>query len=113
MGPDPTILSGLDRALAPLGRDQCAKAEVLTRRQKLRRWLREHRPRLHMMPGYVTLYPITQRAMHRVGLHKTVRIGPMWPCGTVIEKCNWCGISRTVTSHEIERFVARLSKPTQ
>lgn len=84
------------------------QAEPLTWQRRLRRWMREHRPRLHMMPGFVTLYPIVQRAMHRVGLHKTVRIGPMMEDGAVIEKCNWCGISRIVTNYEMQRMANSL-----
>jgi hypothetical protein len=87
------------------------QAEPMTLRRRLRLWMRDHRPRLHMMPGFVTLYPIVQRAMHRVGLHKTIRIGPMIEDGTVIEKCNWCGISRVVTSHKMQRMAASL-RPT-
>ena len=83
--------------------DGQAKAQHLTRWDHARRWLRAHRPRLRMLPFYGFMYQRTQRAMHRVGLHKTRRYGPMIEDGAVIEKCEWCGISRVVTNWEMER----------
>ncbi len=35
------------------------------------------------------------KLLHRFSLHHTERIGPVED-GSILEKCNWCGISRWV-----------------
>lgn len=40
-------------------------------------------------------YRRRQRLMHRFHLHHTRVIGPLQPDGGYVEKCDWCGISRS------------------
>jgi len=40
------------------------------------------------------LYRIRSRILHRFNFHHTVIIGPLYPDGGYVERCNWCGISR-------------------
>lgn len=64
--------------------------------------------RLHQLPGYGIAYQTIQRAMHKAGLHKTHRIGPLMPGNTIIEKCSWCGISRVVDDDDRRNAAAQM-----
>jgi hypothetical protein len=41
------------------------------------------------------LYRPLQRLMHRFHLHHTRVMGPLMPGGGYVEKCEWCGLSRS------------------
>ena len=47
-------------------------------------------------------YRAKSRLMHRFNLHHTRRIGPLEPHGGMVEKCDWCGLSRSIPPWEVE-----------
>lgn len=40
-------------------------------------------------------YRLWARLLHRFNLHHTRLIGPLAPDGGLVERCEWCGLSRS------------------
>lgn len=63
----------------------------LTRRERLRRWWRAHRPRAYQLPFYGVTYRTTMKLAHRFGWHYAPpKYGP--DPDRVYHWCHWCGL---------------------
>jgi hypothetical protein len=51
-------------------------------------------------------YRVWSRTLHRFNLHHTRVIGPLEPDWSFVERCDWCGLSRSYggTKRKAEGF---------